>query len=323
MPNSGEAFIQQYTFKRTINKLKLLNYLRNGDFSWFKPIYDTNVTRLMLDMNKELTIIMDNPSFKREQPLRINDKMYKVFTYQIEKPIFTFYNSFSTEECFDENGDYFIEYNFEKNDIEKNRLLKDKFDNNVLNYNYNNNFSQNINNNNNNINNSLNTINTINYFNYIEKPKAFIDINDDEMESISVANLHENNKKILVSNNPFEFHIAIYGLDNERYNNQELVEEIFQEIKGQNVNISKDDVHLIDEESILYEYFKSKNKKINWDEVNNIGRIALIKFKSDQDALKLYCNRNFFYLPLIENKRGKPNMIIGQLLLDFIKNNQD
>ena len=52
--------------------------------------------------------------------------MYKVFTYQIEKPIFTFYNSFSTEECFDENGDYFIEYSFEKKDIEKNRLLKGK-----------------------------------------------------------------------------------------------------------------------------------------------------------------------------------------------------
>lgn len=90
MPNCGESFIQQYTLKRSINKLKILNYLRNGDFSWFKPIYDTNVTRMMLDMNKELTIIMDNPSYKREQPLKINDKMYKVFTYQIEKPTFTF-----------------------------------------------------------------------------------------------------------------------------------------------------------------------------------------------------------------------------------------
>jgi hypothetical protein len=322
MPNCGESFIQQYSLKRSTNKLKIMNCLRNGNFSWFKPIYDTNITRMMLDMNKELTIIMDNPSFKREQPLRINDKMYKVYTYQIEKPTFTFYNFFSTEEFFDENGDYYIEYNFDKKDIEKNKLLKDKFNNNILNTNYNNNLNPNMNNNNNNINNT-NVINTINYYNYLDKPKAFIDITDDEMESISVANLHENNKKILLSNDPFQFHICIYGLDNERYNNQELVEELSQEIKGQNINISREDIQLIDEESLLYEYYKNNKEKINWDDLNHIGRIALIKFKNDQDALKLYCNKNFFYLPLVESKRGKPNMIMGKLLLDYIKNNQD
>ena len=319
IPNCGEAFIQRYTLKRSINKLKLLNYLRNGDFSWFKPIYDTNVTRMMLDMNKELTIIMDNPSFKREQPLRINDKMYKVFTYQIEKPIFSFYNSFTTEECFDEIGDYYIEYNFDKKDIKNNKLLKDKFNNNILNTNYNNNMNPNLNStmNNNNV------INTINYYNYIDKPKAFIDINDDEMESISVVNLNENNKKVLISNEPFEFHIAIYGLDNERYNNQELVEEIFQEIKGQNINIGKEDIQLVDEESLLYEYFKRRKDIKNFDKINNIGRIALIKFKNNQEALKLFCNKNYFYLPLVESKRGNPNIIMGQLLLDYVKNNQD
>ena len=317
--NCGEAFIQQYTLKRSINKLKIFNYLRNGDFSWFKPIYDTNVTRKMLDMNKELTIIMDNPSFKREQPLKINDKMYKVYTYQIEKPIFSFYNSFSKEECFDENGDYYIEYNFEKTDIEKNKLLSEKFNNNILNSNYNNNINPNTNN----INNITNAINTLNYYNYIDKPKAFIDINDDEMESISTASLHENNKKVLISNNPFEFHIAIYGLDNERYNNHELVEELFQEIKGQNVNIGKEDIQLIDEESLLCEYFKKRKNNIKWEDSNNIGRVALLRLKNDQDALKLYCNRNFFYLPLIQGKRGKPKMIMGQTLLDYVKNNQD
>ena len=322
MPNCGESFIQQYSLKRSTNKLKIMNCLRNGNFSWFKPIYDTNITRMMLDMNKELTIIMDNPSFKREQPLRINDKMYKVYTYQIEKPTFTFYNFFSTEEFFDENGDYYIEYNFDKKDIEKNKLLKDKFNNNILNTNYNNNLNPNMNNNNNNINNT-NVINTINYYNYLDKPKAFIDITDDEMESISVANLHENNKKVLLSNDPFQFHICIYGLDNEKYNNQELVEELSQEIKGQNINISREDIQLIDEESLLYEYYKNNKEKMNWDDLNHIGRIALIKFKNDQDALKLYCNKNFFYLPLVESKRGKPNMIMGKLLLDYIKNNQD
>ena len=317
MPNCGEAFIQQYTLKRSINKLKLLNNIRNGDFSWFKPIYDTNVTRMMLDMNKEFTIIMDNPSYKREQPLKINDKMYKVFTYQIEKPIFNFYECFSTEECFDENGDYFIEYDFEKKDIEKNKELKNKFNNNILNLNFNNNV-----NNNNNINNQ-NMINSLNYYNYIEKPKVFIDISEDNMESIAPSHLYESNKKILLSKDTFKFHIAIYGLDDEKITNQELVEEIYQEIKGQNINLNKEDIQLIDEESLLNDYLNKKEKdNMNFNNVENFGRIALIKFRNDFDGLKLYCNRNYFSLPLIDGKKGKPNIILGQILIDFIKKNQ-
>ena len=317
MPNCGEAFIQQYTLKRSINKLKLLNNIRNGDFSWFKPIYDTNVTRMMLDMNKEFTIIMDNPSYKREQPLKINDKMYKVFTYQIEKPIFNFYECFSTEECFDENGDYFIEYDFEKKDIEKNKELKNKFNNNILNLNFNNNV-----NNNNNINNQ-NMINSLNYYNYIEKPKVFIDISEDNMESISPSHLYESNKKILLSKDTFKFHIAIYGLDDEKITNQELVEEIYQEIKGQNINLNKEDIQLIDEESLLNDYLnKKENNNMNFNNVENFGRIALIKFRNDFDGLKLYCNRNYFSLPLIDGKKGKPNIILGQILIDYIKKNQ-
>ena len=317
MPNCGEAFIQQYTLKRSINKLKLLNNIRNGDFSWFKPIYDTNVTRMMLDMNKEFTIIMDNPSYKREQPLKINDKMYKVFTYQIEKPIFNFYECFSTEECFDENGDYFIEYDFEKKDIEKNKELKNKFNNNILNLNFNNNV-----NNNNNINNQ-NMINSLNYYNYIEKPKVFIDISEDNMESIAPSHLYESNKKILLSKDTFKFHIAIYGLDDEKITNQELVEEIYQEIKGQNINLNKEDIQLIDEESLLNDYLnKKENNNLNFNNVENFGRIALIKFRNDFDGLKLYCNRNYFSLPLIDGKKGKPNIILGQILIDYIKKNQ-
>ena len=317
MPNCGEAFIQQYTLKRSINKLKLLNNIRNGDFSWFKPIYDTNVTRMMLDMNKEFTIIMDNPSYKREQPLKINDKMYKVFTYQIEKPIFNFYECFSTEECFDENGDYFIEYDFEKKDIEKNKELKNKFNNNILNLNSNNNV-----NNNNNINNQ-NMINSLNYYNYIEKPKVFIDISEDNMESIAPSHLYESNKKILLSKDTFKFHIAIYGLDDEKITNQELVEEIYQEIKGQNINLNKEDIQLIDEESLLNDYLNKKEKNnMNFNNVENFGRIALIKFRNDFDGLKLYCNRNYFSLPLIDGKKGKPNIILGQILIDYIKKNQ-
>ena len=306
--------------KRSITKLKIINSIRNGDFSWFKPINDTNVTRMMLDMNKELTIIMDNPSYKREQPLKINDKMYKVFTYQIEKPIFNFYENFSTEECFDENGDFYIEYNFETKDIEKNKELSKKFNNNVLNVNHNNNITNNIQN----INNNNCIINSLNYYTTIETPKAFIDINDEDMESITPSNLYENNKNVLLAKDNFKFHIAIYGLDNERYTNQELVDEIFQEIKGHNIIISKEDIQLIDEESVFNDYFnkKEKDKNIMVNNADKIGRIALIRFKHDLDGLKLFCNKNFFYLPLIDNRRGRPNMILGQTLIEFIQKNQ-
>jgi hypothetical protein len=310
LSNCGEAFIQQYTLKRSINKLKLLNCIRNGDFSWFKPINDTNVTRMMIDMNKELTIIMDNQSYKREQTLKINDKMYKVFTYQIEKPIFNFYENFSTEEFFDENGDYFIEYDFNKADIEKNKELKTKFNNNILNSNYNNNIPNN---------NNPNMINSLNYFNYIDKPKIFVDINEENMESVTPSHLYESNRKILLSKDSFKFHIAIYGLDDERYTNQELVEEIYKEIKEQNININKEDIQLIDEESLLNDYL-NKNEKNNLD-TENIGRIALIRFKNDYDGLKFY-SKNYFSVPLNDGKKGKPNMILGQILIDFIKKNQ-
>ena len=314
LSNCGEAFIQQYTLKRSINKLKLLNSIRNGDFSWFKPINDTNVTRMMLDMNKELTIIMDNQSYKREQTLKINDKMYKVFTYQIEKPIFNFYENFSTEEFFDENGDYFIEYDFDKNDIEKNKELKTKFNNNILNLNYNNNISNN---------NNPNMINSLNYFNYIDKPKVFVDINEENMESVTPSHLYESNKKILLSKDSFKFHIAIYGLDDERFTNQELVEEIYQEIKAQSININKEDIQLIDEQSLLNDYLnKNENKNFNLNMIENIGRIALIRFKNDYDGLKFYSKKNYFSVPLNDGKKGKPKMILGQMLIDFIKKNQ-
>ena len=316
LPNCGEAFIQQYTLKRSINKLKLLNCIRNGDFSWFKPINDTNVTRMMLDMNKELTIIMDNQSYKREQTLKINDKMYKVFTYQIEKPIFNFYENFSTEEFFDENGDYFIEYNLDKNDIEKNKELKTKFNNNILNLNYNNNITNN---------NNPNMINSLNYYNYIDKPKIFVDINEENMESVTPLHLYESNRKILLSKEPFKFHIGLYGLDDERFTNQELVEEIYQEIKSQfqNIIINKEDIQLVDEQSLLNDYLnKNEKNNFNFNKAENIGRIAIIRFRNDYDGLKFYCKKNYFSAPLNDGKKGKPKIILGQMLIDFIKKNQ-
>lgn len=107
-----DKFIKYYEGRKSVIKMKIMNYLRNGDFTWFRPINDTNVTRLMLDMNKELMIIMDNPNYKREGPLKINDKMYKVYTYQNEKETLKKFDNYYAEEGFDEKGDFYIEYDF-------------------------------------------------------------------------------------------------------------------------------------------------------------------------------------------------------------------
>jgi hypothetical protein len=111
-------FICEYSLNLSEAKLKLISWLRSGDYHWFRKIEETNLTRLMLDMNKELMIIMDNPNFRREGPLRIHDKMYKIFTYQHENilkkeyPLFDKMKFYSTLEGFDYNGDYFLEYDY-------------------------------------------------------------------------------------------------------------------------------------------------------------------------------------------------------------------
>ena len=78
-----------------------------------------------------------------------------------------------------------------------------------------------------------------------------------------------------------------------------------------------------------YKYYKISGVNIYYNSISNLFFSLFsilitmkIRFKNDFDGLKLYYNRNFFYLPLIDNKKGKPKMILGQILIDFIKKNQ-
>ena len=89
--------------------------MKNGDFTWYRPIADTNITRKMLDMNRELQIVMDNHNFKRDGCLKLNDKMYKLYTFQNESYLKKNYFDFSTTEGIDLSGNFFLEYNFKGN----------------------------------------------------------------------------------------------------------------------------------------------------------------------------------------------------------------
>jgi hypothetical protein len=67
----------------------------------------------MLDMNRELQIVMDNHNFKRDGCLKLNDKMYKLYTFQNESFIKKNYGDFYTTEGIDLSGNFFLEYNFQ------------------------------------------------------------------------------------------------------------------------------------------------------------------------------------------------------------------
>ena len=108
-------FIKSYQQKLSKIKLKLSDCLKNGDFNWYRPIGDTDLTRKMLDMNRELQIVMDNHNFKRDGCLKLNDKMYKLYTFQNEAYQKKDYGEFTTTEGIDLSGNFFLEYNFLSN----------------------------------------------------------------------------------------------------------------------------------------------------------------------------------------------------------------
>lgn len=203
-------FINDYQINLSQVKLKLIFALKNGDFHWFRPVEDTNLTRLMLDMNKELMIIMDNPNFRREGPLRIHDKMYKIFTYQHEnllKKVYDFQKTKSlvsqTVEGFDLNGDFFVEYDFDQ--------LRGGIE---------------------------------------YQPENYVPTSQDRLESLDIKN-NELDISELADKIKESFHFIIYGLDADRFSTTDLIEEIYQEFKNSFGKMNKEDICLLDEQSVL------------------------------------------------------------------------
>ena len=275
---NSNGLIQRYHMRKSTIKMRIMNYLRNGDFSWFRPIADTNVTRLMLDMNKELMIIMDNPNYKRDNPLKINDKMYKVYTYQNEQQIIKQYDNCLTEETFDEKGDFFIEYDFTMGRSQS------------------------------------------------AEPKVFIEAQSEKLESIDIKNLEKDygaqselTKSAITKTN---FHLCFYGLDNERYTTFELIDEIYHELKSYFNRVSKEDIQILDEVSVM-NMLIGKNGEFftEYDKFEEFGRFALIRMKNEKDALKILLEKTRLVIPLKGGKKGEPQMIIGEALRKYIEQN--
>lgn len=254
-------FVKNYQLKLSNYKARFMQNLRNGDFHWFRPIGETNLTRLMLDMNKELQIVMDNPLFKRENPLRINDKMYKLFTFQIEGLYKKNYNdhlsleNLSTLEGFDSSGEFFVEYDFTNSN------------------------------------------------NNLYAPNFYVHAKTDKLETLETKFVDKDLLEI-ENNLKFSFHLILYGLDADRYSTNELITVIYEEIKSTFSKFNKDDIIILDEISVL-DFIINQNINVNYEKFNEYGRFALIKFRNEKDAIKMFVEKLRMNFPLVNNKKGK------------------
>jgi hypothetical protein len=163
-----------------------------------------------------------------------------------------------------------------------------------------------------------NLISAINFFKK-QSISEWIVITPGSMGEELILNL-ENFQCIKNYNNLlFDYHICFYGLDNERYTNFELIDEIFHEIKSTITRFSKEDIQILDEQSVLTYCLLNNINEIKTDKFYNYGRFALVKFKNDKDALRIYLEKTVLHLPLINQRNGSPFMIMGGLLKKYIE----
>lgn len=120
------TFDEAYNLRLEEIKILLFECLRNSDFTWYRNVSNTNVSRKMCDMNKELSIVMDNANYKRDGPLKETDKMYKVFTFQNESKKYEnkSFENFSTTSGFDNQGSLFVQYNLNANESNVNEYTE-------------------------------------------------------------------------------------------------------------------------------------------------------------------------------------------------------
>ena len=167
-----------------------------------------------------------------------------------------------TNEGFDKEGQYFVEFDYEKN-----------CDSNV--------------------------------------PDTFLEIKESNFQIVEPKNIdreiHEG--EILLKNS---FHLFLYGLDIDNYNTYELTEEIYNEIKNHIGKINRENIKIIDENSLISIFVIKIDFVVNnlpnfknYDKLIKFGRFATVKLNSEKDALKLLLEHVAINVPLVDNRKGK------------------
>ena len=59
------------------NKVKIKNYIEEGSYQWYKPIYDTDIEKKMIKINRQLNVFNDDDSLKRTTKRQISKIPFK------------------------------------------------------------------------------------------------------------------------------------------------------------------------------------------------------------------------------------------------------
>ena len=277
-----EQLVEYLQIKKSLFSISFIEDLKNSNFGlFFRPISNTSKTRLIIDMNKELSVVMDNSNYKRENVMKLNDRMYKCFTFQHNKISKFNYQNYEIMKSFDLNGNYYIEANFS---------------------------------------NKSNTTSTIQHY-------VPCDINN--ISQISWQEYREIEKLSRSS-----YHLMLCGVDVSTYSNQEIIDEIYIDLKNKSFKLIKDDISVVNEVAVIsklsYLIFKDYiinsnliQRQVNLeDKINELGRIVTVKLNENEstEALKVFMNKIKLNIPLIRNCKGSPIILPGSLLLKFISN---
>ena len=63
------------------NKIKVKNYIEEGNYMWYKPIFDTDIERKMIKLNRQVSIFQNDDTLKRTTKRSIQQIDTKIFSF--------------------------------------------------------------------------------------------------------------------------------------------------------------------------------------------------------------------------------------------------
>ncbi|EAR83930.2 hypothetical protein TTHERM_00773400 (macronuclear) [Tetrahymena thermophila SB210] len=92
-------------------QIQVRNAMVNGDYDWFRPIYNTHVMQGMIKANRDLQEVKDSGSIIRGLNTNKNKKDGKIFTYQANEPVEIWVNpDLKVAEDINKKGLPYVEY---------------------------------------------------------------------------------------------------------------------------------------------------------------------------------------------------------------------